>query len=369
MTTALPWWRQLTLSMSDKPKSPWGSGASDDDAGGSGGNDDGPRNPWTQPPTGQKRGPRPTALDDFLKRARPGGGGGGNGGGGFRLPGGGNSRSLWLGGAGLLVAIWIVLTSFHVIGTQEVGVVTYFGRYSGTLQPGYRLTLPAPIANVRVLNVTGIQTFNFPENAGANLVLTSDQNLVDLGYSVQWNIDDPEKYAFELADPDATVKASAESAVRAVIANATLDQVIGGGKQQIAVNIANATQKILDDYQSGVRIVSVNFANASPPSQVMDAFKDVTSAQQDAQSAINKARGYAQQVVALAQGQAGAFDRVYAQYKLAPEVTRRRMYYETMESVLANTNKTIVEPRNIAPFLPIPPGSKPLPDADQGGAR
>lgn len=358
--------------MSDKPKSPWGGPAGGGgDGGNGGGKDDGPRNPWTQPPGGPKRGARPSALDEFLKRARAGGGGnGGGGGGGFRLPGGGSARSLWAAGVGAVVLIWIALTSFHAIGTQEVGVVTYFGRYSGTLQPGYRLTLPAPIAQVKVLNVTGIQNFAFPEGGGANLVLTSDQNLVDLGYSVQWNIDDPEKYAFELADPDATVKAAAESAVRAVIANATLDQVIGGGKQQIALDIASATQKILDEYQSGVHIVSVTLANASPPQQVMDAFKDVTSAQQDAQSNINKARGYAQQVIALAQGQAAAFDRVYAQYKLAPEVTRRRMYYETMEQVLANTNKTIIEPRNIAPFLPITPAAKPLPDApDQGGTR
>lgn len=357
--------------MSDKPKSPWGGGASPDGESGGSGGDDGPRNPWTQPPTGPKRGARPSALDEFLRRAR-GNGGGGNGGGnggGFRLPSGGSARSLWLAGTGAVVLIWVLLTSFHAIGTQEVGVVTNFGRYSGTIGPGWNVTLPAPVANVRVLNVTGIQTFNFPESGGANLVLTGDQNLVDLGYSVQWNISDPEEYAFELKDPDATVKATAESAVRAVIANSTLDQVIGGGKQQIALDIASATQKILDEYQSGVRIVSVSLNNPAPPQQVMDAFKDVTSAQQDAQSNINKARGYAQQKVAIAQGEAAAFDRVYEQYKLAPEVTRRRMYYETMEAVLANTDKTIVEPRNIAPFLPIPPGSKPAPEPAQGETR
>jgi membrane protease subunit HflK len=355
--------------MTDKPKGPWGGGAGDGD---DGGKEAGPRNPWAQPPGGPKRNPRPSALDELLKRARPGGGGSGGGGGmPFEWPGGGNARSLWLAGVGALVLIWIALTSFHPIGAQEIGVVSYFGRYSGTLSPGWNVTPPAPIATVRKINVTVIRTFNFPEGGAPNLVLTRDQNLVDLGYSVQWNITDPEKYAFEIADPDENVKATAESAVRAVVANTTLDDVIGSGKQAIGMNIATAMQKILDDYQSGIHIVSVSLNNPAPPQQVMDAFKDVTSAQQDAQSNINRARGYAQQVMAIAQGEAGAFDRVYAQYKLAPEVTRRRMYYDTMEAVLSKTDKTIVEPRNITPFLPISPGSKavPVPDAPQGEAR
>ena len=368
MTTLSPWWRRLPVLMSDAPKSPWGGSGGDD-----GGKDAEPRNPWAQPPTGQRRGAKPSALDELLKRTRPGGGGPGNGGGGgFRWPGG-NGRSLWLSGAGLMVAAWVVLTSFHPIGTQEIGVVSYFGRYSGTLSPGWNMTLPAPIAAVRRINVTGIRTFNFPESGATNLVLTGDQNLVDLSYSVQWDISDPEKFAFEIAQPEENVKATAESAVRAVIANARLDDVIGGGKQAIGNDIATAMQRILDDYQSGVHIVSVTLSNAQPPQQVIEAFKDVTSAQQDAQAAKNKARGYAQQVIAIAQGEAGAFDRVYAQYKLAPEVTRRRMYYETMEQVLAKTDKTIVETRSIAPFLPIAPTSRPAPDAaqaqPQGGAR
>jgi modulator of FtsH protease HflK len=368
MTTLTPKWRNLPSFMTDKPKGPWGGGPSDGD---DGGKDAGPRNPWAQPPGGPKRAPRPSALDELLKRARPGGGGGpGNGGGApFQWPGGGNARSLWLGAIGFVVLAWIALTSSHPIGAQEIGVVSYLGKYTGTLQPGWNFTLPAPIATVRKINVTEIKSFSFPDGGSANLVLTADQNLVDLGYSVQWNISDPEKYAFEIAKPDENVKAVAESAVRAVIANTTLDEVIGGGKQAIGADVANAMQKVLDDYQSGVHIVSVTLNNPQPPQQVVDAFKDVTSAQQDAQANINKAKGYAQQVVALAQGQAGAFDRVYAQYKLAPDVTRRRMYYETMEAILAKNNKTIVEPRNLAPLLPIGSGTKATPDAPQGGAR
>jgi len=361
--------------MSDKPKSPWGSGGGGDSDGGKGdgnggedGGDAGPRNPWAQPPGSRSRAPRSGGgIEDLLKRAR-GGGGGGN----FRLPGGGNTRNLWLAGAGLLVVIWVLLTSVHGIGPQERGVVTYFGRYSGTIGPGWNVTLPAPIASVRVINVTGIQTFTFPDGdgggGGANLVLTRDGNLVDLSYSVQWNIIDPQKYVFELDRPDDAVKATAETAVRAAIANATLDEVLGAGKLSIQTQVMDSMQKILDDYQSGIRIVNVALNNAAAPQQVSDAFKSVTAAQNERQSNVTQARGYAQQIVAIAQGQAAAFNALYEQYKLAPEVTRRRMYYDTMDTVLSRNDKTIVEPRNLAPFLPLA-GAKKLPDAPQAETR
>jgi len=349
-----------------KPKSPWGGGGDDggDANEGAAPGDDGagPRNPWAQPPGGARgRGPRPIALDDLLRRARSGGGGGGNGG-GFRFPGSGGGRAIWSIGTGLVLLAWIVLTSFHTIGTQEIGVVTYFGRYSGTLAPGIRMTLPAPIASVQRVNVTGIQTFAFPDPSDSkpNLVLTGDGNLVDLGYSVQWNISDPQKYAFELDNPDDAVKATAETAIRAIVANSTLDDVLGAGKLSIQTQVAEAMQKILTDYQSGIHIVSVALNNAAAPSQVSDAFKNVTAAQNERQSNLTQARGYALQVVNKAQGAAAAFNGYYAQYKLAPEATRRRMYYETMEVILPKTDKTIVEPRGLAPLLPL--GGKKLVD-------
>jgi len=373
MTTARAWWRQLPLFMA-KPKSPWGGGGSGDDAGdpkgdpkdeGGAPNEDaaGPRNPWAQPP-GRPRAGRVSSLDDLLRRARSGGGGG-NGGGGFKLPGGAGSRNLWLGGAGLVLIAWIGLTSFHVIGPQERGVVTYFGKYSGTLTPGWQTTLPAPISAVQVVDVNSIRVFQFPENGGANLVLTEDQFLVDLSYTVRWRIVDPQKYVFELKGPDDTVKSAAESAVRAVIANTSLDKVLGPGKGLIETQVTQAIQRILDEYQSGIRIVGVSLNNASAPAAAMDAFNQVTVAQQDYAKNVNAARAWAQSLLANAEGEAQSFDRVYAQYKLAPEVTRRRMYYETMEQVLGQTNKTIIEPRGVAPYLPIPPG-RTLPSAPQG---
>ena len=170
---------------------------------------------------------------------------------------------------------------------------------------------------------------------------------------VQWNIADAQKYAFELDSPDDAVKATAETAIRAIIANSTLDEVLGAGKLAIQTRVAEAMQKILTDYQSGIRIVSVSLNNAAAPAQVSDAFKEVTAAQNERQSNITQARGYALQVVANAQGEAARFNGLYAQYKLAPEPTRRRMYYETMESILPKTNKTVVEPRGIAPLLPL----------------
>jgi membrane protease subunit HflK len=366
--------------MSDKPKSPWGSAGGGDSDGGKndgngddGGSDAGPRNPWAQPPGPRGRAPRVGGgIEDLLKRARGNGGGGGNGGGNFRLPGGGNARALWLAGVGLFLIAWIVLTSVHGIGPQERGVVSNFGRYSGTIGPGWNLTLPAPITSVRVINVTGIQTFTFPDSdtggGGPNLVLTRDGNLVDLSYSVQWNIIDPQKYVFELDKPDDAVKATAETAVRAAIANSTLDDVLGAGKLSIQTQVADSMQKILDDYQSGIRIVNVALNNAAAPAQVNDAFKSVTAAQNEKQSNVTQARGYAQQIVAIAEGQVAGFNALYEQYKIAPEVTKRRMYYDTMDVVLSRNDKTIVEPRNIAPFLPLG-GAKKLPDAPQGETR
>jgi membrane protease subunit HflK len=214
--------------------------------------------------------------------------------------------------------------------------------------------------------VTGIRSFAFPEGGGANLVLTRDGNLVDLSYTVQWNVSDPQKYRFELDQPDDAVKAAAESAIRAAIANATLDDILGAGKIEIQTRVRESMQSVLDDYQSGIRIVSVALNNASAPQQVMDAFKDVTAAQNDRQSSITQARGYAIQIIANAQSQAASFNGVYAQYKLAPDVTRRRIYYETMEQILNRVDKTIVEPRNLAPLLPLG-GGKVVPNVPATG--
>ncbi|MCT8001379.1 protease modulator HflK [Sphingomonas sanguinis] len=347
----------------ETPKGPWGGSGEDSDGG--------PRNPWAVPPGGRKASAKPTALDEFIRKARGSGGGGpgegpgGTGGGFGGIPGAPGGRTLWAIGAAILVGIWVLYTSIHPIGPQQRGVVTYFGRYTGTLEPGIQLTAPAPFASVRVLDVQKIRTENFPEGSAANLVLTGDQNIIDLTYSVRWDIANPRDYAFRLAQPQETVRAAAESAMRAVIAQTTLDQALGSGRTTIEQRVQELTQSILNEYRSGVRIQGVAIKQAAPPQQIVDDFNKVTAAQQRAVADVNQARSYAQQVIARAQGEAAQFDKMYEQYRLAPEVTRRRMYYETMEAVLAKSDKTIVETPSVVPYLPLSkarPTAPPPPD-------
>lgn len=331
---------------------PWGGRGSGGNGGGGGGGGSGgsggggPRNPWNQPPEGDRPGGSKgsSALDELLKRAR-----------GVRgqIPDGGNPvRWIGYGVLGLLV-LWIGLTSVHQIEPAERGVVTRLGRYSHTLNPGVSLTLPAPIDRVQTIDVSSLQTIDIPGGTGERLVLTGDQNIIDLEYSIGWKIRDPELFLFQSVDPQATIKSVAESAMRAAIANMPLNAAIGSGRNAIEAEVRQQMQSILDGYRTGVSIQRVTIKQTDPPEAVVDAFKEVTAAGSNAQTSVNNARTYAQQVIAKAQGDAGAFDRVYAQYKLAPEVTRRRMYYETMERVLSKVDKTIVEAPGVTPYLPL----------------
>jgi membrane protease subunit HflK len=332
-------------SLSDNRGGPWGPGGGDE--GGSGG--DGPRNPW---------GPR---------RRKPSSGGGGDGGGGpgpfdellrkgrERFGGGfpRDGRPYWLYGLGGFVLLWVLFTSIWRIGPGEIGVVTTFGYYSRTIGPGVGFSLPAPFGNVTRLDVLGIRTIPIP-SSGENLVLTGDQNVVDLAYSVRWNIKNPELFAFQIADPEATIRDAAETAMRAAVARVTLDDAIGAGRADIATHVQQNMQQILDSYGSGVQVQGVAINQSGPPERVNDAFLEVSAAQQRAQSAINNARAYALQATAHAQGEAAAFDRVYTQYRAAPAVTRRRMYYETMEYVLQHVDTTVVEAPGVTPYLALP---------------
>lgn len=352
-------------------KGPWGGGNGDksggDGAGGDGGNGGGPRNPWAFPPEGKRGGKsNVSSLDDFLKRARKGGGGSGGGRGG--LPAGMPSRPVVLIAIGVLLLGWIAFTSVHVIAPEQRGVVKLLGRYSHTMEPGVRLTLPAPIATVEKVNVQKITNEDFPQGNGENLMLTQDQNIVDLAYAVRWDIANPEDFVFQIAEPATTVRATAESAMRAAVAGVTLNDAIGPGRTVIEARVQQTMQAILDEYNSGVRVRGVSIKNASAPAAVDEAFKQVTAAQQAAEGDRNQARAYAQQVLAGAQGAATEFDKIYEQYKLAPEVTRRRLYYETMEAVLAKSNKTIVETRGVTPYLPLPAarGGTTQPSVQQG---
>jgi modulator of FtsH protease HflK len=352
-------WRGLIAALNEN--GPWGNsggGRSGGSGGGGGGGDDGgkgggPRNPWSFPPDGGKGGRGQSALDQLLGQAKGKFGG--------DLPKG--SPKLWSYGAVALVVAWLVFTSFHIIDPQERGVVTRLGKYSHTLEPGVSMTMPAPIDRVQTIDVQNIRNVDIPNGAGEKLVLTGDKNVIDLDYSIRWNIKDPELYLFQLAQPDQTIEAVAESAMRAAVANVSLNDAIGSGRTGIEAEVTQRMQALLDKYRSGVKIQGVAIKRADPPEAVNDAFKEVSAAQQAAQTSVNQANAYAQQIVAKAQGEAAAFDRVYIQYKAAPEVTRRRMYYETMERVLSKVDKTIVEP-GVTPYLPLQ-GARPTPPAAQ----
>ena len=327
-------------------KGPWGS---------SGGGDEPPRpdgaGPWGDPPPRKRSsasGSSP-ALDEFLRRSRARFGGGGGAG----FPGR-PDRSIVIWAIIGLVVLWLAFTSVHSIAPGQRGVVMQFGRYHSTLGPGVGFTLPSPIDRVKKIDVENIRSVDLGLADNDDLMLTGDQNLLDIAYSVRWNIRTPELYLFELAEPDTTIKEVAESSMRAVISQVSLNDAMGDKRADIELRVAENMQRVLDGYHSGIQIQGIAIKQADPPDAVNDAFKEVTAAQQDAKSYINQANAYALQITAKAQGEATAFDKVYTQYKLAPEVTRRRMYYETMEQVLSKVDKTIVEAPGVTPYLPLP---------------
>ena len=223
------------------------------------------------------------------------------------------------------------------------------------MQPGIGFSWPAPIGRVQKVDVENIREIPIPENAGTeNLILTGDQNVIDLAYSVRWNISDPRLFLFQLAEPEVTIREVAESAMRAVVSRVSLDDAIGAGRGQVETDVEQVMQQILNDYGAGVVIRGVAINQSVPPAAVNEAFLQVSAAQQQAQSYMNDARAYALQITAKAQGDAAAFDKVYTEYRSAPEVTRRRMYYETMERILSRVDTTIIEAPGVTPYLALP---------------
>jgi modulator of FtsH protease HflK len=319
------------------------------------GDQKGPRNPWDPIPIdGGKAGkkPRGPSLEDLLRRA--GGGGGGNGWGGMPRRSGG--RSIWplvIAGFALL---WLVFTSFHRLEPAQSGVVTTFGKYSRTVGSGISMTWPAPIERLQKVDTGQVRTITIgtPDSTSENLVLTRDQNVIDMAYNVRWKITDPERYLFQLDNPDETVAEVAESAMRAAVANFDLIQAIGTGRGDIQADVRNRMNKILDGYRAGMRVQSIDIQQAAAPAEVRQAFGAVNAARQEREGNLNAARKYARQVTERALGETAEFDKIYVQYSAAPVVTKRRLYYETMENVLRDIDKTIVETGNVTPFLPLP---------------
>jgi membrane protease subunit HflK len=274
----------------------------------------------------------------------------------------------------LAIAIYAIWSSAHKIGPSERGVVLTFGKYDKTMSPGLNFTWPTPISSV--FKVDTQKLYSVGENGE---MLTEDKNLVYLDFDIQFRIreNNIRDYLFELESPEATVKHAAESAVRQVVGTNTMSHLLNENREDAITKIVEDLQSMLDDYSSGIQVTNFNFKEVHPPAQVKNAFDDVVKAREDAKTFINQATEYAKQelplaegdalkiiqeaeaykesIIAKSEGEAQQFDLVRIQYELAPEVTKERLYLETMESVFSNTNKVLIdsEKSNNMMYLPL----------------
>lgn len=320
------------------------------------------RDPWG----GRKSDDGPPDLDEVVRKMQDKLGG--LFGGGGRRPstpgtnGGGMSPIMW---AIIAVGLGVVLfmATFWRIEPAERGVVMRFGKHVDTLLPGPNFQLPRPIDEVITVNVEQIRPFTV--NA---TMLTQDENIVDVEMAVQYRIKDVTKYLFKIADPDLTVQRVTESAIRDIIGQSTLDFVITEGRAEIGAGAIALIQQILDTYESGIQVTSVNMQPAKPPEEVKASFDDAIKAREDEQRRINEAEAYRneidekaqgeaarillqaeayeEQVVAEAEGEARRFEQLLVEYEKAPAVTRKRLYLDTIEEVLADNPKIMLDNKN-----------------------
>lgn len=333
----------------------------------------GPRRPWGQPPRQPQR-PQGPDLEDWLRQMRErfnmrGGDGGGDGG----RPGGGRGIS-WRMIVGILVAGWL-LSGVYQVDEGEQAVITRLGDYDRTSGPGIHWHLPAPAEAARIINVTGqrTETMGFEEASDRqirdvpdeSLMITGDRNIVQIQFRIYYNIKDAVAYAFNVRDPDAAVRQVAESAMREVIGRRQLEPIITTERGAVEQDVEQLMQATLDEYQAGVQVLQVELLPAAAPPAVIEAFNDVVIAGQEASTRvneaerdtariINEAQAYRERVVREATGEAERFNAVYAEYRQAPQVTRDRLYLETMERVYRNGNLIILDQRGGAvPYLPL----------------
>ena len=358
-------------------------------------------------------------MNDFKNQspwgAPPGGGGNGNGDGGFRrgptppnvdeivknlqnkinrfFPGGGSGNKPIILALVLVVVLWALSGLYRVL-PDEQGVVLRFGKFIKTTQPGLNYHLPVPFESVLTPKVTKVNRMDigfrserdtgFTSSSVADvpeesLMLTGDENIVNIDFSVFWVIKDAGNFLFKIQDPEGTVKAAAETAMREVIAKSDIQPILTEGRSKIEVETQEIIQSILDDYESGIQITQVQTQKADPPDQVIDAFRDVQAARADMERSKNEAEAYAndviprargeaakilqaaeaykKEVVAKAEGEASRFLAIYNEYKKAKSVTQERMYLETMEKVLADIDKIIIDKNSgsgVVPYLPLP---------------
>ena len=346
--------------------------------------------PWGSPPggggNGSGRRPPPPDIDEIInkiqniiKKFLPGG-----------SKSGGKPIIL---GLVILGFIWVASGLYRVL-PDEQGVVLRFGKYIKTTQPGLNYHIPAPIESVQTPKVTKVNRMDigfrserdsgFSTGGGVadvpeeSLMLTGDENIVNIDFSVFWVIKDAGKFLFKIQDPQGTVKAAAETAMREVIAKSAIQPILTEGRAKIEIETQEIIQSILDEYNSGIQVTQVQTQKADPPDQVIDAFRDVQAARADMERSKNEAEAYAndviprargeaqkilqaaeaykKQVVAKAEGEASRFLAIYNEYAKAKKVTQDRMYLETMEKVLADINKIIIDKNSssgVVPYLPL----------------
>jgi len=364
------------------------------------------RNPWGTPPGGSggddrsKRpsggqGPDQPDFDDIFARVQGGLQG--------MFPGNMGGGKVILLGVGVLAALWLS-SGFYIVNPGEHAVIQRFGAFNRTIDTeGLKYHLPVPIETVSTLNVNEIRTMNIgftgPMGRGQNtapgrdvpeesLMLTSDFNIVDLDFVVQWNVSSAEDYIFNIENPENTLRQAAQSAIREVVGQTRMFNIITTDRGTVAEKAKEILQKILDDYKSGINITQVLINSAQVHPGVLDAFQDVQAAKQDAEDVQNqagayregvlpKARGqatrigqeaaaYKQSVVSRAKGDAARFDAVLEAYQSGKDVTKERMYIETMEDILKNANKIILDDKGgqgVVPYLPLEGVTAPNPSA------
>ena len=308
---------------------------------------------------------------------------------GKKIPGG--NKPILLFGI-IILGIWLA-SGFYRVLPDEQGVVLRFGKYVNQTQPGLHYHLPFPVEKVLTPKVTKVNRIDVGYRSASDtgratsvsdvpeesLMLTGDENIVDIDYSVFWIIKDAGKFLFNIQSPEDTVKSVAETAMREVIAKNGIQSILTEGRAQIEIDTQNIMQEILDSYDSGISITQVQTQKADPPKEVIDAFRDVQAAKADKERAQNEAEAYAndviprargeaaqilqqaeaykQEVVALAEGEASRFLAIYNEYRKARTVTQERMYLETMEKVMADINKIIIDKKSgggVVPYLPLP---------------
>ena len=342
----------------------------------------GKKDPWSG--RGDEKGP--PDLDEAIRSLQDKLGGlFGGGGGGGKTPGGSMKTLGFL--AGGAIVLW-GLSGFYIVDEGNNGVVTRFGKYTETTQAGLNWHLPAPIEQVNIVNIMRNRTIEVGYRTGGSqqalgsvpreaLMLTKDENIVDVRLAVQYQVKDAKQFLFNVVNPAGTLKQVTESAERGVIGSSKMDFVLTEGRSEIVAQIKQEIQEVMDSYQSGILITSVNLQDAQPPEPVQAAFEDAIKAREDEQRLINEAEaysndvvpkargaaarklqeaeGYKEQVIAQAEGEATRFTSLLVEYKKAPEVTRKRLYIEAMQSVLSSTNTVMVDVKkgNNLLYLPL----------------